>query len=328
MSAIASIKYGLSGRFKLIRRDSDLNIVEETPVFSNLIVDGGLDWMGSSDVGVLLNGCHVGSGNTPPVPGDSGLDSFVAGSVTKINGVTTRSGTAPYATVSTITFRFNPGVATGNLSEVGVGLGIDSAVSDPSSAGNVLAPLFSRALITDGMGVPTTITVLASEYLDVIYELSVVPPPVDGSGNFDMTIDGVVTNFTYASRVAGITDSAFWMSLFGVSNALDIRIRGVVGIGNWANGDTAALTGTLGVATFYPSGTGQGPSTVTNATYTAGNYYRDISYSWGLSAANFAIQAFTLYFGPGVFQLQISPTVTKTPSKVFSITFRISWANA
>lgn len=165
-------KFKCAGRYKIQVRKAESGVIcHETPWFDNLITDNGLDMMwappgGAFGIRYMVPACYVGSGNTPPAVTDSTLVALVAG-VGSSSGewaqgssvFVEEAGGIPAYWRQTWKYRFGTGVAAGNLSEVAVGW--------------TSTNLFSRALIVDGAGNPTTITVLADEVLDVTYELRV-----------------------------------------------------------------------------------------------------------------------------------------------------------
>lgn len=161
-------KIKFRGRYKLSVKRPDGRERLSTPWFDNLITDNGLDLIyttGGQAFGIqhFCVFCAVGSGSTPPQVTDSTLEAYVAGVAyyhADRFGATffvEETVDEPAYWRAIATYRFGTGVAAGNLSEIAVG----------HAAGN----LFSRALITDINGLPTTITVLADEVLDVTYEL-------------------------------------------------------------------------------------------------------------------------------------------------------------
>ncbi len=97
--------------------------------------------MGS--VGDYMSTCMVGSGNAAPAETDTALQARA--STSNINVQSNNSNVSPRYGWRRRTFRFAAGAAAGNLSEVGVGW--------------TTTAVFSRALILDGSGNPTTITV-------------------------------------------------------------------------------------------------------------------------------------------------------------------------
>lgn len=143
---------------------------KETDWFNNEVLDTGLARM---SVGTWIDRCCVGTGNSTPLPTQVALDNFVASTTTKqgddITGI--QVSIEPFYLWARRTWRFAEGVATGNLSEVGLGWGN--------------ANLWNRALMRDINGDQTTITVLSDEYLDIVSEVRVYPQRTV-SGSFDL----------------------------------------------------------------------------------------------------------------------------------------------
>lgn len=142
---------------------------KETEWFDNEVLNAGLARMSA---GKWIDRCCVGTGNSTPNASQVALDSFLASttaiSATDVTGV--QVTTEPFYLWARRTYRFAVGVASGNLSEVGLGWGD--------------ANLWNRALMRDISGNPTTITVLSDEYLDVLSEVRVYPQrTVSGSFN-------------------------------------------------------------------------------------------------------------------------------------------------
>ena len=263
--------------------------------FPNLILNGGLDRMGAN--ADYLNWCQVGSGSTAPVATQTALVNQVAGTNTRQNNVNGAQASAPYYGWYRRTYRFAQGVAAGNLSEVGVGWATTGS-------------LFSRALILDGGGNPTTITVLSDEVLDVTYELRRYPGTVDLTGT--VVLDGVTHN--WVSRAADVTDQGSWAGASAMP--LDSALA--------YNGDIGAVT------TSKPSGTFDTLS-VTPLAYSSGSYARASTVSAGLNQANFSggirsIVNFGYYGGVGRYQIQFNPAIPKDNTKVLSLTIQHTWA--
>lgn len=263
--------------------------------FPNLILDGGLDRMGANSD--YLNWCQVGSGSTAPVATQTALVNRIAGTNTQQASVNGAQASAPYYGWRRLTYRFAQGVAAGNLSEVGVGW--DSTGS-----------LFSRALILDGGGSPTTITVLSDEVLDVTYELRRYPGTVDLTGT--VVLNGVTHN--WVSRAAGVTNSGLW-----------------TGTGQMALDWAASFAGDIGTVTaLNPSGTSELMST-TSLAYSSGSYARAATVSAGLDQSNLgggirSIVISSNAWGAGRYQIQFDPAIPKDNTKVLSLTIQHSWA--
>lgn len=297
-------KVGLRGRFQLtaIARDGSRR---ELADFPNLILDGGLDRLGSLAGGNPWNyACLVGSDNTPPTTGDTTLGLYVA-SVTGPSSSYVHLGPPDYIAQRVMVYTFGEGDAAGNLSEVGIGSTAGSGVTN--------GPLFSRALILDGAGNPTTITVLATEVLQVTYTLELVPDLSDSV--FSITIDGVDTDCVM--RPAQVTSDTSWDPM---------RLRTTVTPGSEC--DIQAFTGGIGVVTGQPSGTaGTARDTATVAGYISSSYYNDFKGVITPAQDNLTggYGAMTIESPIGKWQLSFDPPVAKDNTKQFEIIYRVSW---
>ena len=263
--------------------------------FPNLILNGGLDRMGAN--ADYLSWCQVGSGSTAPVATQTALVNRIAGTDTIQASTTGAQASAPYYGWYRQTFRFAQGVAAGNLSEVGVGWATSGS-------------LFSRALILDGGGSPTTITVLSDEVLDVTYELRRYPGTVDLTGT--VVLDGVTHN--WVSRAAGVTNQGSW----GGAGAMALDYA------RSFNGDIGAVTA------FNPSGTSDFIST-TPLAYSSGSYTRAATVSAGLNDSNLSGGIRSIVIGAdaaaaGSYQIQFDPAIPKNNTKVLTLTIQHTWA--
>lgn len=321
---------GLKGYFKFIRTCARTGEVrQETDWFSNLIVNTGKDALGgtASQTPSPFGGCVVGSGNTPPVAGNTLLESFVAG--TGLILTTSRVenlSSAPFFIASRITYRFNEGVAAGNLSEVGI------AIVNVGGTPGGGTTLFSRALIVDGGGVPTTITVLSDEFLDVIWEMRTYLPD-DVVGSFDLDILGTPTSHSYTIRPGRVTNQSLW-NLPGAGTGSSNSYRTFFADGSTAGGTNTngskVSAGTISAITDDITDTRLLMSVDgTRDAYVGGNYYVDLNFRYGLSFGNATPSITAIGFGCRAvyFQMSISPGVEKTATRIFDITLRLSWDN-
>jgi hypothetical protein len=299
----------MSGEFELIATNVYTGKQRQLAKFPNLILDLGLDRIGINEN--WMANCYVGSGNSQPVVTQSALDVLVGSTTNRISNVTTILASSPYYTQQAITYRFAQGAAAGNLSEIGVGWASTS--------------LFSRALILDSFGDPTTITVLADEFLDAVYRLRNYPPLTDDT--YEVVIDGVTT--TIVSRAARVTQAGSWLSTT-VSGPRGGGQTSVTGGG----GEHTCYNGGLGPITGNPSGTSAGNPGASNQAYSNGSYYRDYTVTWGLTIGNLAggVSAFRTNFGSqfsnarfGSMQFSFSPAIQKNDTKTMVLAFRNSW---
>lgn len=251
---------GLEGLYRLRKfKAKSGTLVKDTGWFKNTITNRGL-WllwaMNGYSYGLNWGGsaCAVGSGSTPPTVNDTDMEDVVAvkSSAGGVNpsrsGYVAAAGEAPAYFYNGDSYTFGTGAAAGNLSEVGVYPGVGGVMG---LSGN----LFSRALILDEDGNPTTITVLSDEILQVSYEVRMY---VDTSKkDFTFTLEGteihgkLYRNTTYNPRFTGRIphqDSVDTMQLFLGGGSSDIYFSRDNVVNDVANSGTCwiDLTGTFG----------------------------------------------------------------------------------
>ena len=294
----------LAGYYKITATNKDT--LEERVLadwFPNLITNNGLDLInqGKPD---MTRYCYVGSGSTAPTVNDSGLQNKIATATGETTFSTASAqATAPYYGYATRSWTFEPGAAVGNLSEVGCGkdaLGVN---------------IFSRSLITDALGNPITITVLANDYLTVIYELRCYPPLEDSVSTVD--IAGVATECTV--RASNVTTGSSWgfyqnsgnSTAANAFNSVHTVYKGVLG----------SITGspTLSLGTINQSS----PSDV----YTPGSHFRvgvvNLSLTQGNSVEG--ISAINIPTWLGSFQVGFNPPIVKDNTRTLRLNYRVGW---
>lgn len=301
----------IGGRYKLeaIRLDENGKEVSRRLLadwFSNLIVNQGLDRFGANDN--FLNYCRVGTGNTAPSNTDTNLVSQVWSTATiqTTNGTTTAS--SPYYSSRVNTYRFAVAPSNQNLSEIGVGW-LD-----------VGGTLFSRALILDGGGSPTTITVLTGEILDATYEFRVYSPTTDVTGS--ISISSVSYNYTLRAALASTNNTPGWAATTSFGQGVSINGNALT---------NSVYSGAIGAVTGTPAGiVGTGASSVSNSAYSNGSYYRDATLTYDLNSGNLVggfrsmLFVFTLF----CFQIEFSPNIPKTNVSQFTLTGRLTFTRA
>jgi hypothetical protein len=288
------IKLGVCGQYCITKKRHG-NVTFRSDWFDNLITNLGMDNLGT-DANAFSN-CHVGSGNAAPSFTDTALQTFVAGSAF-VNPATSIDSPGRYW-VATYSYTFPAGSATGNLTEVGTGT---------AALGTVLS---SRALILDGGGAPTSITVLADEDLVVQYRFRVKQPVADFAG----TVDGKTITMR-AAFVNTLATSSGWrqtITPFTCSNA---------GLA------ASAFSGAIGSISDGPSGILGSVSTFSqnDAAYIAGSYTRTGSYLFSGSEANGNILSFVWVHGVACWQMQMDSVISKTSPLTFRIGVRTTWA--
>lgn len=311
MSVTTHIHMRLAGRFKFeavkILPDGTEQRRSLTGWCPNLITNAGLDRICSTGISDQIIAIGVGSGNKAPAVTDTALQSQIArtGTVKEDNaGLNTNGSRYGWRRK---TMRFGVGEAAGNLSEVGV---------FSATSGGIC---FSRALIVDGSGTPTTITVLADEQLDVTYELRNYQPSADGY--WSATISGVV--YTGTVRMANSNRGDVYIQTWVPRGPSGYDVGMLLATGSY---NSAYETNTLGATTTVPAGTPSVADTITSQAYVAGTYARTHTVSFSLNRGNFAsgIGSFTFGSCVGEYQLSVSPKIVKTTSHVLNLTVVVS----
>lgn len=300
------IKCGVAGLYMLEAVNKDTGERRTlAPWFPNLITDSGLNRLGT---GGVLSNCSVGSGSATPTVSDVTLQSVVATTTSLLVGDTPGAqASAPYYGYVRKTFRFGEGVAAGNLSEVGIGW-----------AGG----LFSRSLIKDGLGNPTTVTVLSNEYLDVTYEIRCYPPTTDISFQV-VSAEGATHDCVVRANI--VNQGSFWPG----ANPL---IGGEIGftLAVTAHPNAQISNGTLGSLTSGPTGVTDSYliSNPTSLPYVDNSLEREGVYPVPLASGNFAggISVFTTRWALGAFQYSFNPPIMKDNTKTLELRAKISWA--
>lgn len=329
MSANIQIPTGMAGWVKVQKfKDGVETFCTEFP---NLILNSGLDRFCYNPGATLqesIGRCSVGSNNTAPAAGQTLLLSPLGSTTTATDlGTTYVPGVTPYVQRS-IQYDFAVGAIVGNVAEVGIGYGTYN-----------VTPLVSRALVLDGGGVPTTVSVLITESLRVTYYLRNYIYTADTAGV--VTIGGI--NYNYVVRAAGwslsnVISGGLAGSWNGVSGkiggswvfvgSVNLTSYGVSGVGQIGIYSTQTLN-TIDLTPANTGGAVGGGSSVA-AAYTNGDYYRDVTFTIGLTEANSLTGGIgaVVYGGSfGVYQISFTPKLPKTALNAFALTFRITLSN-
>ena len=275
-------------------RDLSAFIADDHP---NLFLNSGLEALGTASN--LAIGCRVGSGSSAVVATQTALDSTVASTTTVQSSSVGAQSSPPYFNWGRRTYRFAQGVATGNLTEVGVYSNI---------SGN---PLISRALILDSSGNPTTLTILADEYLDVTYELRCYVDTADK--NLELVLLG--ETYSVVARPSSITYSSGNADYFFTNMT------------HYWTTTSRFYNGAIGTITGSPSGS----STYLNFTrmaYVPGSYEQGLIHSVGLDTANLSggLSALLVETSKAKWQLSFTPPIPKDNFKTLVINVYLSWA--
>lgn len=281
-------------------------VVRELGPFSNLITNAGLDAVAGL---ARVTGLRVGTGNIPPAFSDTALVAQVAASTSLQSSSFAQNQTADKYHRATRTYRFvAPGVSH-NIQEVG-------AFGD-----NDL--MWSRALVVDGSGSPTSFSWGADEILDVTYTLRRYPPLID----LETTMTVNSTTYDVVCRAAN-ADQWGWLS------QSDIALGAALAAGDSGNG-SQAFSGPIGTIDSVPSGILGNSTSRSDFEYTGGNFYRDGQVIWGTASANGSISSFRIGYMPRNFNLpdfeyQVGIVgggpLVKTNTQTLALNWRIAWA--
>lgn len=279
-----------------VERDLDGIISDESP---NMVLDSGLNALGSQS-NYIARYCKVGTSSTPVLASQTALGSEIASTQTVQAQSAGCQATAPYFSWGRITFRFAQGVAAGNLTEVGI-----------SDYNNVL---FSRALILDSGGNPTTLTILSDEYLDVTYELRFYQETTDQ--NYTVTLYGV--DYAVLARPATITSIQTmnsFQSYFGNHMLYYYTTQYY-----YYNGNIGTITGQPS-GSSYSNYSGYG-------SYVNSSLERNFILSLGLNDGNLAggIRSVYIRSHKADWQLQFTPAIPKDNFKTLVLNVYISWS--
>lgn len=187
----------ISGRFDLKVFDAYTGKLTNSRSFPNLITNQGL--IGYCGGGLNFgypNIVCVGNGTATPTPEDTTLASHLrnSGYFPEIWQSLIAPAAPDWISGVSCTVRFNAGTFDGTtITEIGI------------TNGNSGNPVWCRALILDERGQPSSITVLANEYLDVTYTLYYHPKLDDTE--FQFVMDGVTYNCI--ARAAYVSTQAF-----------------------------------------------------------------------------------------------------------------------
>lgn len=292
---------GMSGEYRFTVLNKDRSVKSVSPWVKNLITDIGMDRIGSgSSIGTY---CRIGTGTTAPANADTQLVSQSAQTSALAGATSSANAGAPnYESTFTATYEFALGAVVGNMAEVGIGWATTGAT------------LFSRALILDGGGSPTTITVLVTEILQVTYRFTLWPVLTDATGT--VVISGV--SYAYTARASNVGTVL-------AANVLGSLLLSAAGAG---------YNGAIGATTSVPAGSNAALTASSLTAYTNGTYYRDYTLSAAIGAVNLAggIRCITAN-GAGTSggvnfrtQIEFTPPIPKDNTKVLSLTMRQAWS--
>lgn len=322
MSLKLKMPVGVSGFFRKVEVLSATGeVLRSFDGFPNLITDAGLNRLASNQSypDTAYNWCVVGTGSAEPEPTDNQLQNQIASS-SSFSFSNSTNVPGGYCEVSQ-TWTFDIGAVVGNVSELGTGWG----------AG--INQLFSRALILDALGNPTTIPVQADEQLRVTWAHRRYWPTAD--------ITGTVVNegnkggeFDYTIRASLVSLWQAGSNRAQIAIATNFSTVASAGANRFFYGET-----TLGGIDDQPTSTGgvYGLGSTTNRTTDGPSTSADLALALnqGNNAAGIGGMVFSASHssgtGPGSlhsFQVKFDPPIMKTAQDLLEIGVTISWGRA
>lgn len=185
----------LSGQFRIVKKSSDNQVLFDSGVLNNLLLNTGLDYFGDNTGSRnMLSYLAIGTGNSEPTATQNRLDNITAitwGEYHSKKDDYNAERDGEYFTASqTYKYRFE-GLNNVNIAELGL---VSNTYAEDYIA-------YTRALIKDDSGRPLVITVLQGEILEVYYTLKQVHhlkdkaftiALSDGRGGMRGTVNGVM----------------------------------------------------------------------------------------------------------------------------------------
>lgn len=315
---LPSVKLG--GQFRLvISKDAECKqVVKDTGFFDNLITNTGMNRIGevttstSSSTNAFRTLCGrfvVGSGSAEPQFTDTALQSPIAfASADPVLDNESSNYERGWYEI-TVRHQFGQGQAAGNLSEIGI--------QHTSTSG----PLWSRALILDGQGNPTTITVLPDDFLTCYYTLRIMIPKEDVVFNIDVDYgeDGIVPTVV-TGRPLDANNSS---SVYGWG--LQTAITSTWAYLQFYTGGLAAPTASAPLGSTADRET----STFSVVPYVTDSFERYVTRTNGLNEHNGQnLRTAKLHALMGSWQIEFDPPLQKDNTQTMQVTFGYSWARA
>lgn len=312
----------LSGQFRMVvSEDAEMERVKhDTGFFDNLITDVGMNRVGTvttnatNSIGAFNSLCGrfvVGSGSTTPAFTDTALVAPVAfATADPVLDSESSSYERGWYEI-TVRHRFAQGQAAGNLSEIGI--------QHTGASG----PLWSRALILDGAGNPTTITVLPDDFLTCYYTLRIMIPQDDAVFNIDVDYDGDGIVPTVVTARPLQADSSLPSNGWGLQTASTSTSGGAHL--RFFSGGLAVPTATNPLGSAIDRQT----SSFTAVPYVTDSHQRFVTRTNGLNEHNSqTLRTARLGALMGYWQIEFNPPLQKNNTQTMQLTFGYSWARA
>ena len=263
---IQDINLGFKGRFQVTVKKEDGSIKTELPWQDNLITNEGIKSLNGVNQVTNLNGvsntkyinyhCFVGSSSTEPAVTDIKLGNYIAVNSRSENFKTfieepTESRPNHVREYWQQMYIFT-GLNNVNIAEVGLGYETNNSTKEYA--------LFTHALTKDAQGIPSTITVLQGEILEINYEFSAYWDIRPKKGEFTLTrikgsqtttetyeylafLGSIIKEYTHTGIYIKSNDPIF---TYGVNTTVDTNLNAPYNFNKWnfpkVNANSEALT--------------------------------------------------------------------------------------
>ena len=310
---MSPVSVGIEGWFTLraVRRSG--RVVRErkfrtSASFHNLITTLGMNRFGNEPSGNVYRYCHVGTGTATPAFSDTQLATFLANVTDNYPGESrTNSGSPDYYSALAIKWTSAIGaLGNNNLTEVGV------------SGQNTNGLLFSRELIRDSGGDPTSFPIADDEQLEVIYELRMYPKLTDT----EATITIGATSYDTVTKPLAVNSSTWWGPVGVGSGYVNSELRTGFDGCRVFEGDPVDITGDVN---SIADSLGEASSVLADS-YVNDTFYRNLSAVYDISTGNGNIKTAQFRFGCAMFQTSYDPVIVKDNTQVLTLRQRIAWA--
>lgn len=321
---MVNLHFGLGGHFTIHKGKLDTNgepvTREYVTGFNNMITDAGLYRIGNN--ADWMDFMHLGTGMTPPTPQQNSLvnTTYIGSNVAPmLAGEDTRFGVNTVDSENTFcwitrVFRVSPRGVSQTYSELGVGW----------RGSNDEHHLFSRTLIKDSLGNPSTVSILGDEYLDVTYEVRMYIPTDTAIYTVSPTGDDLEPREVkvHASNIKS-SGAVFGWSL-GYRKISKTLAHSICG-STYDYNHNRFMSGESGGLFEHPKGEQLGYTFNANTverlsdTSMAFHFNRDLPDNIG------TIRTFQVSQTGYCFQMEFNPPFIKTSGDKFDISYSISW---
>ena len=287
-----NVNLSIEGRYVISIKRANGDI-DEVANFSNLITNTGMDYMIKDTGSNHLSYGFIGIGVTPEAITDTSMETLQSYSSQAFQGnVNSHDITGNISILKSI--RFPVASSAFDISEVGMGW-------------NTTGSVFSRALVKDGAGNPTTIAIQAGEVPYIQYKLNISFNPND----VVLAVDG----YSMTLRPCNIDSIGYCSPIEGGR----IRHSYLKAYNNDA---------VMGDILNTPSGgVSYNETSYSDQDYTNGSYQRSGNVIWSSTTANepLGLKIFIVTQGQMTWQFEVSPNIPKDDTETLNIELTTSW---